>query len=155
MLCCLCTLVNLHFAALSIVNGKKKHLGYRDQLKHILILVSQLNLSILNSRKWSCSGSVIYTVASSRSCADCVCSSLPSRDSWIASRDVISITIFQICSDSRVVVTSMSAFLWSGSIYEPLKLSILHRDDEPLWEKLDRFYSAGENLCPACNLFFI
>ncbi|KAM9494211.1 phosphorylase b kinase regulatory subunit beta isoform 1-T1 [Clarias gariepinus] len=30
----------------------------------------------------------------------------------------------------------------SGSIYEPLKLSILHREDEPLWEKLDRFYSA-------------
>ncbi|RXN17358.1 phosphorylase b kinase regulatory subunit beta isoform X3 [Labeo rohita] len=29
-----------------------------------------------------------------------------------------------------------------GSIYEPLKLSILHREDEPLWEKLDRFYSA-------------
>ncbi|CAL9701150.1 unnamed protein product [Knipowitschia caucasica] len=30
----------------------------------------------------------------------------------------------------------------SGSIYEPLKLSILQRDDEPLWEKLDRFYSS-------------
>ncbi|XP_048040660.1 phosphorylase b kinase regulatory subunit beta isoform X1 [Megalobrama amblycephala] len=30
----------------------------------------------------------------------------------------------------------------SGSIYEPLKLSVLHRDDEPLWEKLDRFYRA-------------
>ncbi|XP_016430843.1 LOW QUALITY PROTEIN: phosphorylase b kinase regulatory subunit beta-like [Sinocyclocheilus rhinocerous] len=30
----------------------------------------------------------------------------------------------------------------SGSIYEPLKLSILHREDEPLWEKLDRYYSA-------------
>ncbi|XP_068601179.1 phosphorylase b kinase regulatory subunit beta [Brachionichthys hirsutus] len=30
----------------------------------------------------------------------------------------------------------------SGSIYEPLKLSILQRDDEPLWEKLDRYYSA-------------
>ncbi|MCI4392981.1 hypothetical protein PGIGA_G00152090 [Pangasianodon gigas] len=30
----------------------------------------------------------------------------------------------------------------SGSIYEPLKLSILHPEDEPLWEKLDRFYSA-------------
>ncbi|XP_046696364.1 phosphorylase b kinase regulatory subunit beta isoform X3 [Silurus meridionalis] len=29
-----------------------------------------------------------------------------------------------------------------GSIYEPLKLSTLHREDEPLWEKLDRFYSA-------------
>ncbi|KAK7899197.1 hypothetical protein WMY93_020050 [Mugilogobius chulae] len=29
-----------------------------------------------------------------------------------------------------------------GSIYEPLKLSILQRDDEPLWEKLDRYYSA-------------
>ncbi|XP_053085395.1 phosphorylase b kinase regulatory subunit beta isoform X3 [Pangasianodon hypophthalmus] len=29
-----------------------------------------------------------------------------------------------------------------GSIYEPLKLSILHPEDEPLWEKLDRFYSA-------------
>uniref|UniRef100_A0AAV2LSS9 Phosphorylase b kinase regulatory subunit n=1 Tax=Knipowitschia caucasica TaxID=637954 RepID=A0AAV2LSS9_KNICA len=29
-----------------------------------------------------------------------------------------------------------------GSIYEPLKLSILQRDDEPLWEKLDRFYSS-------------
>ncbi|MCJ8747192.1 hypothetical protein PDJAM_G00150590 [Pangasius djambal] len=32
----------------------------------------------------------------------------------------------------------------SGSIYEPLKLSILHPEDEPLWEKLDRFYSAGK-----------
>lgn len=32
----------------------------------------------------------------------------------------------------------------SGSIYEPLKLSILQRDDEPLWEKLDRYYRAGE-----------
>ncbi|XP_067294132.1 phosphorylase b kinase regulatory subunit beta isoform X1 [Pseudorasbora parva] len=30
----------------------------------------------------------------------------------------------------------------SGSIYEPLKLSNLHREDEPLWEKLDRFYGA-------------
>ncbi|XP_052004976.1 phosphorylase b kinase regulatory subunit beta isoform X2 [Xyrauchen texanus] len=30
----------------------------------------------------------------------------------------------------------------SGSIYEPLKLSILHREDEPLWIKLDRFYNA-------------
>ncbi|XP_016135523.1 phosphorylase b kinase regulatory subunit beta-like isoform X1 [Sinocyclocheilus grahami] len=30
----------------------------------------------------------------------------------------------------------------SGSIYEPLKLSILQREDEPLWEKLDRYYSA-------------
>ncbi|XP_053472747.1 phosphorylase b kinase regulatory subunit beta isoform X2 [Ictalurus furcatus] len=30
----------------------------------------------------------------------------------------------------------------SGSIYEPLKLSILHHEDEPLWEKLDRFYGA-------------
>ncbi|XP_061077631.1 phosphorylase b kinase regulatory subunit beta-like isoform X1 [Conger conger] len=30
----------------------------------------------------------------------------------------------------------------SGSIYEPLKLSFLHREDEPLWEKLDRYYSA-------------
>ncbi|XP_066511819.1 phosphorylase b kinase regulatory subunit beta-like isoform X4 [Hoplias malabaricus] len=29
-----------------------------------------------------------------------------------------------------------------GSIYEPLKLSILHHEDEPLWEKLDRFYNA-------------
>ncbi|XP_052004986.1 phosphorylase b kinase regulatory subunit beta isoform X3 [Xyrauchen texanus] len=29
-----------------------------------------------------------------------------------------------------------------GSIYEPLKLSILHREDEPLWIKLDRFYNA-------------
>uniref|UniRef100_H2TKZ5 Phosphorylase b kinase regulatory subunit n=1 Tax=Takifugu rubripes TaxID=31033 RepID=H2TKZ5_TAKRU len=29
-----------------------------------------------------------------------------------------------------------------GSIYEPLKLSILQRDDEPLWEKLDRYYRA-------------
>ncbi|KAJ8249417.1 hypothetical protein GJAV_G00234600 [Gymnothorax javanicus] len=29
-----------------------------------------------------------------------------------------------------------------GSIYEPLKLSFLHREDEPLWEKLDRFYNA-------------
>ncbi|XP_060715828.1 phosphorylase b kinase regulatory subunit beta isoform X4 [Tachysurus vachellii] len=30
----------------------------------------------------------------------------------------------------------------SGSIYEPLKLSVLHHEDEPLWEKLDRFYSS-------------
>ncbi|KAM4602874.1 phosphorylase b kinase regulatory subunit beta isoform 1-T1 [Polymixia lowei] len=30
----------------------------------------------------------------------------------------------------------------SGSIYEPLKLSIFQRDDEPLWEKLDRHYNA-------------
>ncbi|XP_072527709.1 phosphorylase b kinase regulatory subunit beta isoform X2 [Salminus brasiliensis] len=29
-----------------------------------------------------------------------------------------------------------------GSIYEPLKLSILHHEDEPLWEKLDRSYNA-------------
>ncbi|XP_060715824.1 phosphorylase b kinase regulatory subunit beta isoform X1 [Tachysurus vachellii] len=29
-----------------------------------------------------------------------------------------------------------------GSIYEPLKLSVLHHEDEPLWEKLDRFYSS-------------
>ncbi|KAM9765326.1 phosphorylase b kinase regulatory subunit beta isoform 3-T3 [Menidia menidia] len=29
-----------------------------------------------------------------------------------------------------------------GSIYEPLKLSNLQREDEPLWEKLDRHYSA-------------
>uniref|UniRef100_A0A8B9HE49 Phosphorylase b kinase regulatory subunit n=1 Tax=Astyanax mexicanus TaxID=7994 RepID=A0A8B9HE49_ASTMX len=28
------------------------------------------------------------------------------------------------------------------SIYEPLKLSILHHEDEPLWEKLDRSYNA-------------
>ncbi|XP_033488814.1 phosphorylase b kinase regulatory subunit beta isoform X1 [Epinephelus lanceolatus] len=30
----------------------------------------------------------------------------------------------------------------SGSIYEPLKLSHLQREDEPLWEKLDRYYNA-------------
>ncbi|XP_006780523.1 phosphorylase b kinase regulatory subunit beta [Neolamprologus brichardi] len=30
----------------------------------------------------------------------------------------------------------------SGSIYEPLKLSNLQREDEPIWEKLDRYYSA-------------
>ncbi|KAM9861180.1 phosphorylase b kinase regulatory subunit beta [Aulostomus maculatus] len=30
----------------------------------------------------------------------------------------------------------------SGSIYEPLKLSILQREHEPLWEKLDRYYNA-------------
>ncbi|XP_061748471.1 phosphorylase b kinase regulatory subunit beta isoform X2 [Nerophis ophidion] len=30
----------------------------------------------------------------------------------------------------------------SGSIYEPLKLSILQREDEPMWEKLDRYYNA-------------
>ncbi|XP_076856536.1 phosphorylase b kinase regulatory subunit beta isoform X2 [Brachyhypopomus gauderio] len=30
----------------------------------------------------------------------------------------------------------------SGSIYEPLKLSILHSEDEPLWDKLDHFYRA-------------
>lgn len=29
-----------------------------------------------------------------------------------------------------------------GSIYEPLKLSILQREDEPLWEKLERYYTA-------------
>uniref|UniRef100_A0A665W1Y2 Phosphorylase b kinase regulatory subunit n=1 Tax=Echeneis naucrates TaxID=173247 RepID=A0A665W1Y2_ECHNA len=29
-----------------------------------------------------------------------------------------------------------------GSVYEPLKLSLLHQEDEPLWEKLDRYYSA-------------
>uniref|UniRef100_A0A3B5MJK3 Phosphorylase b kinase regulatory subunit n=1 Tax=Xiphophorus couchianus TaxID=32473 RepID=A0A3B5MJK3_9TELE len=29
-----------------------------------------------------------------------------------------------------------------GSIYEPLKLSNLQREDEPLWEKLDRYYNA-------------
>ncbi|XP_008403094.1 phosphorylase b kinase regulatory subunit beta isoform X2 [Poecilia reticulata] len=30
----------------------------------------------------------------------------------------------------------------SGSIYEPLKLSNLQWEDEPLWEKLDRYYNA-------------
>ncbi|XP_069546379.1 phosphorylase b kinase regulatory subunit beta isoform X1 [Brachyistius frenatus] len=30
----------------------------------------------------------------------------------------------------------------SGSIYEPLKLSNLQREDEPLWEKLDHYYNA-------------
>ncbi|XP_035376622.1 phosphorylase b kinase regulatory subunit beta isoform X2 [Electrophorus electricus] len=30
----------------------------------------------------------------------------------------------------------------SGSIYEPLKLSVLHSEDEPLWDKLDLFYRA-------------
>ncbi|XP_073320173.1 phosphorylase b kinase regulatory subunit beta isoform X1 [Pagrus major] len=30
----------------------------------------------------------------------------------------------------------------SGSIYEPLKLSSLQREDQPLWEKLDRYYNA-------------
>lgn len=34
--------------------------------------------------------------------------------------------------------------LSSGSIYEPLKLSNLQREDEPLWEKLDRYYNAGK-----------
>ncbi|KAG7483246.1 hypothetical protein JOB18_043401 [Solea senegalensis] len=29
-----------------------------------------------------------------------------------------------------------------GSIYEPLKLSSLQHEDEPLWEKLDRYYNA-------------
>ncbi|XP_041849051.1 phosphorylase b kinase regulatory subunit beta isoform X1 [Melanotaenia boesemani] len=29
-----------------------------------------------------------------------------------------------------------------GSIYEPLKLSNLQQEDEPLWEKLDRYYNA-------------
>uniref|UniRef100_A0AAY5E873 Phosphorylase b kinase regulatory subunit n=1 Tax=Electrophorus electricus TaxID=8005 RepID=A0AAY5E873_ELEEL len=29
-----------------------------------------------------------------------------------------------------------------GSIYEPLKLSVLHSEDEPLWDKLDLFYRA-------------
>ncbi|KAJ8247295.1 hypothetical protein GJAV_G00244650 [Gymnothorax javanicus] len=32
--------------------------------------------------------------------------------------------------------------LRNGSIYEPLKLSVLQLEDEPLWEKLDRFYSS-------------
>ncbi|XP_061749472.1 phosphorylase b kinase regulatory subunit beta-like [Nerophis ophidion] len=35
----------------------------------------------------------------------------------------------------------------SGSIYEPLKLSILQREDEPMWEKLDRYYNAGKCSC--------
>ncbi|KAM7423631.1 hypothetical protein PAMA_000130 [Pampus argenteus] len=30
----------------------------------------------------------------------------------------------------------------SGSIYEPLKLSTLQHEDEPLWEKLDHYYNA-------------
>nr|XP_043885759.1 phosphorylase b kinase regulatory subunit beta isoform X1 [Solea senegalensis] len=30
----------------------------------------------------------------------------------------------------------------AGSIYEPLKLSSLQHEDEPLWEKLDRYYNA-------------
>ncbi|KAJ8340152.1 hypothetical protein SKAU_G00347850 [Synaphobranchus kaupii] len=30
----------------------------------------------------------------------------------------------------------------NGSIYEPLKLSALHHEDEPLWDKLDRHYSS-------------
>uniref|UniRef100_A0A3B3V2D4 Phosphorylase b kinase regulatory subunit n=1 Tax=Poecilia latipinna TaxID=48699 RepID=A0A3B3V2D4_9TELE len=30
----------------------------------------------------------------------------------------------------------------TGSIYEPLKLSNLQREDEPLWEKLDHYYNA-------------
>ncbi|XP_062275709.1 phosphorylase b kinase regulatory subunit beta isoform X3 [Scomber scombrus] len=29
-----------------------------------------------------------------------------------------------------------------GSIYEPLKLSSLHLEDEPLWDKLDHYYNA-------------
>ncbi|KAI1890186.1 hypothetical protein AGOR_G00171090 [Albula goreensis] len=29
-----------------------------------------------------------------------------------------------------------------GSIYEPLQLSVLYREDEPLWDKLDRSYRA-------------
>uniref|UniRef100_A0A665W330 Phosphorylase b kinase regulatory subunit n=1 Tax=Echeneis naucrates TaxID=173247 RepID=A0A665W330_ECHNA len=33
-------------------------------------------------------------------------------------------------------------FCSPGSVYEPLKLSLLHQEDEPLWEKLDRYYSA-------------
>uniref|UniRef100_A0A8B9HF80 Phosphorylase b kinase regulatory subunit n=1 Tax=Astyanax mexicanus TaxID=7994 RepID=A0A8B9HF80_ASTMX len=41
-----------------------------------------------------------------------------------------------------VVLTCSMCFLCSGSIYEPLKLSILHHEDEPLWEKLDRSYNA-------------
>ncbi|KAJ7985910.1 hypothetical protein DPEC_G00345370 [Dallia pectoralis] len=32
-----------------------------------------------------------------------------------------------------------------GSIYEPMKLSIFHREDEPLWDKLDRHYNAVKN----------
>ncbi|CAL8349542.1 unnamed protein product [Merluccius merluccius] len=30
----------------------------------------------------------------------------------------------------------------AGSIYEPLKLSFLQREDEPLWEKLDHYYKS-------------
>lgn len=43
----------------------------------------------------------------------------------------------------------------SGSIYEPLKLSILQREDEPLWEKLDRYYNAGEYTNPQWTAFSI
>ncbi|XP_076143594.1 phosphorylase b kinase regulatory subunit beta isoform X1 [Alosa pseudoharengus] len=46
----------------------------------------------------------------------------------------------------------------SGSIYEPLKLSHLHREDEPLWEKLDRYYTSVKvtilnNQSPTTGLF--
>ncbi|XP_062405738.1 phosphorylase b kinase regulatory subunit beta isoform X2 [Sardina pilchardus] len=46
----------------------------------------------------------------------------------------------------------------SGSIYEPLKLSQIHREDEPLWEKLDRYYISVKatilnNQSPTTGLF--
>lgn len=40
-----------------------------------------------------------------------------------------------------ICVINMSS---TGSIYEPLKLSNLQGEDEPLWEKLDRYYNAGK-----------
>uniref|UniRef100_A0A7N6AGL3 Phosphorylase b kinase regulatory subunit n=1 Tax=Anabas testudineus TaxID=64144 RepID=A0A7N6AGL3_ANATE len=43
---------------------------------------------------------------------------------------------------SVAATTRHQKVLRLGSIYEPLKLSILQRDDEPLWEKLDRHYNA-------------
>uniref|UniRef100_A0A8C5EL66 Phosphorylase b kinase regulatory subunit n=1 Tax=Gouania willdenowi TaxID=441366 RepID=A0A8C5EL66_GOUWI len=41
-----------------------------------------------------------------------------------------------------LLMNSKDELVSNCSIYEPLKLSILQREDEPLWEKLDRYYSA-------------
>uniref|UniRef100_A0A8C2DY19 Phosphorylase b kinase regulatory subunit n=1 Tax=Cyprinus carpio TaxID=7962 RepID=A0A8C2DY19_CYPCA len=42
----------------------------------------------------------------------------------------------------RVCASAFNFAIKLCSIYKPFKLSILHREDEPLWEKLDRYYSA-------------
>lgn len=52
-----------------------------------------------------------------------------------------SVLVEMTVNQSTVCIKTVSPV---GSIYEPLKLSILQREDEPLWEKLDRHYNAGE-----------